>query len=82
MSNVFPRHTKIKVPIATRGSGCYIYDSKNKKYFDGSGGAAVSCLGHGDIDVENAIKEQLKKLAFAHNSFFTSKVAEKYQITS
>ena len=76
MSYVFPRHSKIEVPIAKSGSGCYIIDTNGKKYFDGSGGAAVSCLGHGDPDIEEAIKSQLGKLAFAHNSFFSSEPAE------
>ena len=76
MSHVFPRHSKIEVPVASRASGCYIFDSNGKKYFDGSGGAAVSCLGHGDKDIEEAIKNQLGKLAYAHNSFFSSEPAE------
>ena len=42
MSHVFPRHSKIDVPLASKASGCYIFDSNGKKYFDGSGGAAVS----------------------------------------
>jgi len=48
MSHVFPRHTKSKLPIAVGGEGCYLIDSTGKRYFDGSGGAAVSCLGHGE----------------------------------
>jgi adenosylmethionine-8-amino-7-oxononanoate aminotransferase len=55
----------------------YLYDTDGKQYFDGSGGAAVSCLGHGDPDVIAAIKAQLDEIAFAHTSFFTSDPAEK-----
>ncbi|MTI44282.1 adenosylmethionine-8-amino-7-oxononanoate aminotransferase [Roseibium hamelinense] len=76
MSHVFPRHTKANPPIAVAGQGCYIFDSTGKKYFDGSGGAAVSCLGHGDPDVTEAIKGQIDKIAFAHTGFFTSEPAE------
>jgi adenosylmethionine-8-amino-7-oxononanoate aminotransferase len=36
----------------------------------------VSCLGHGDADVINAIKSQLDNIAYAHTSFFTSDPAE------
>jgi adenosylmethionine-8-amino-7-oxononanoate aminotransferase len=53
-----------------------LYDQAGKQYFDGSGGAAVSCLGHGDADVINAIKSQLDNIAYAHTSFFTSDPAE------
>ncbi len=76
MSHVFPRHTKSTLPTVSNGSGVYLYDQSGKQYFDGSGGAAVSCLGHSDKDVTDAIKAQLDKVAFAHTSFFTSDPAE------
>lgn len=77
MSHIFPRHTKAHLPVVAKGKGVYLYDSDGKAYFDGSGGAAVSCLGHGDPDVTEAIKAQLDRVAFAHTSFFTSEPAEK-----
>lgn len=76
MDHVFPRHSKLNLPTAVGGEGCYLIDSTGKRYFDGSGGAAVSCLGHGDVEVTEAIKAQLDTLAFAHTSFFTSEPAE------
>lgn len=76
MSHIFPRHSKIDPPTAVAGQGCYLIDASGKRYFDGSGGAAVSCLGHGDLDVSDAIKAQIDKLAFAHSGFFTSDPAE------
>jgi len=63
-------------PHAVGGDGCYLIDRSGKRYLDGSGGAAVSCLGHDDPDVTAAIKDQLDKLAFAHTGFFTSEPAE------
>ncbi len=76
MPHVFPRHTKVQPPLAARAEGVYIYDTNGKPYFDGSGGAAVSCLGHGDADVIKAIQQQAETLAYAHTSFFTSEAAE------
>ena len=76
MSHVFPRHTASHPPIAERGNGIYLFDREGKKYLDGSGGAAVSCLGHSDQDVIAAIKAQVDTLAFAHTGFFTSGPAE------
>lgn len=76
MSHIFPRHTKASYPTAARGEGAYIIDTKGKAYLDASGGAAVSCLGHSDAKVTQAIKDQLDKLAFAHTGFFTSEPAE------
>ncbi len=76
MGHVFPRHTKSNLPVVASGEGCYLIDQDGKRYFDGSGGAAVSCLGHGDQTVTNAIKDQLDHVAFAHTGFFTSQPAE------
>lgn len=76
MSHIFPRHSKLNAPVAVSGEGCYLIDKSGKKYLDGSGGAAVSCLGHGNTMVIDAIKAQLDKLAFAHTGFFTSEPAE------
>ncbi|MFA9419399.1 MAG: aspartate aminotransferase family protein [Gammaproteobacteria bacterium] len=76
MSHVFPRHTKISQPIAVKGDGVYLIDKQGKQYFDGSGGAAVSCLGHGDPEIIEAIKAQLDRMEFAHTGFFTSDAAE------
>ncbi len=76
MSHVFPRHTKSAPPIAVKGDGVYLIDKQGKQYLDASGGAAVSCLGHGDTEIIDAIKAQLDRMEFAHTSFFTSDVAE------
>ncbi|MBT8408150.1 MAG: aminotransferase class III-fold pyridoxal phosphate-dependent enzyme, partial [Alphaproteobacteria bacterium] len=75
MSHVFPRHSRQSIPTVSRGDGVYLYDSEGKQYLDGSGGAAVSCLGHSDPDVIAAIKAQLDKVAFAHTGFLTSQPA-------
>ena len=74
--HVFHRHTKADLPVAVRGEGLYVIDSTGKRYLDASGGAAVSCLGHGHPRVTEAIKRQLDELAYAHSSFFTTEVAE------
>ncbi|WP_020558391.1 aspartate aminotransferase family protein [Thiofilum flexile] len=76
MSYVFPRHCHAQLPTAVAGDGCYIIDSTGKRYLDGSGGAAVSCLGHSNPTIRNAIKQQIDQLAFAHTGFFTSAPAE------
>ncbi|WP_146585908.1 aspartate aminotransferase family protein [Puniceibacterium confluentis] len=76
MSHVFPRHCHTPLPTAVGGDGCYLIDADGKRYFDGSGGAAVSCLGHSNGRVQAAIKAQVDQLAFAHTGFFTSEPAE------
>ncbi len=64
------------LPTAVAGDGCYIVDADGRRYLDGSGGAAVSCLGHSDAEVRAAIHAQLDRIAFAHTGFFTSEPAE------
>ena len=76
MGHVFPRNNKQPAPIAVAGEGCYLIDSAGKRFFDGSGGAAISSLGHSNAEVISAIKDQVARLAFAHTSFFTSYPSE------
>ncbi|QFT63884.1 aspartate aminotransferase family protein [Roseivivax sp. THAF30] len=73
--HVFGR-SSAAMPTAVSGEGCYIRDAEGRSYLDGSGGAAVSCLGHSDQDVRAAIHDQLDRIAFAHTGFFTSEAAE------
>ena len=75
-TRVLHRSIRQSYPVAAGGKGIHIYDTAGKAYIDASGGAAVSCLGHGHPDVLAAMRAQLDKLAYAHTSFFTSEVAE------
>ena len=76
MSHIFPRHCHADLPTAVGGDGCFLIDADGKRYFDGSGGAAVSCLGHSNARVAEAVQKQVADLAFAHTGFFTSEPAE------
>lgn len=74
--HIFGRSTRGRLPVAVAGEGCYIIDAEGRRYLDGSGGAAVSCLGHSDAGVRAALHAQLDRIAFAHTGFFTSEPAE------
>jgi adenosylmethionine-8-amino-7-oxononanoate aminotransferase len=76
VSRVFHRSLRTPFPEAALAKGAYITDASGRQYLDASGGAAVSCLGHGHPQVIEAIKEQLDRMAFAHTSFFTNHPAE------
>ncbi len=76
MSAVFHRHLSRRFPTAVSGRGVWLKDSEGREYLDASGGAAVSCLGHGHPDVLAAMHAQIDQLAYAHTSFFTTEVAE------
>jgi adenosylmethionine-8-amino-7-oxononanoate aminotransferase len=76
MSHVLHRQLQSALPVAVGGDGCWLIDRDGKRYLDASGGAAVSCLGHGHRDVIAAMHAQIDRLAYAHTSFFTTEVAE------
>jgi adenosylmethionine-8-amino-7-oxononanoate aminotransferase len=76
-SHVFHRSSRAVPPRAVSGAGCHITDENGKRYLDASGGAAVSCLGHGNRRVIEAVKAQLDTMAYAHTGFFTSEPAER-----
>jgi adenosylmethionine-8-amino-7-oxononanoate aminotransferase len=76
VDKVFYRNPLHDYPMVVRGEGVYMYDADGKQYLDGSGGAAISCLGHGHRVVIDAIKTQAEKLAFAHTMFFTNQPQE------
>jgi adenosylmethionine-8-amino-7-oxononanoate aminotransferase len=76
MTRILHRQIGQSYPVAATAQGVIIRDGTGKEYIDASAGAAVSCLGHSHPDVLAAMHEQLKQLAYAHTSFFTSQVAE------
>ena len=75
-TKVFHRQLRTGLPVAMAGQGVELIDAAGKRYIDASGGAAVSCLGHGHPDVIAAMHQQIDQLAYAHTSFFTTEVAE------
>ncbi len=81
MSNVFHRSPLQTLPTVVQGQGIELIDSTGKRYFDASGGAAVSCLGHSHPQVVHAIQQQLDQIAYAHTSFFTNEPAEQLATT-
>ncbi len=76
MTRLLHRSIHSVPPVAVGGRGIELFDAAGKAYIDASGGAAVSCLGHGHPAVLAALHEQLDRLAYAHTGFFTSEAAE------
>ncbi len=76
MSHILHRSLRHTLPLAASGNGARIVDTAGREYIDASGGAAVSCLGHGHPDVLRAMHEQIDRIAYAHTSFFSTAVAE------
>lgn len=77
MTHIFHRTPRKLPALAVRGEGSFLYDSTGRRYYDGSGGAAVSCLGHAHPEVAEAVIAQIRQLEYAHTGFFSSEPAER-----
>jgi adenosylmethionine-8-amino-7-oxononanoate aminotransferase len=75
-SRILHRSLRETPPTAVGGHGVYLMAADGREILDGSGGAAVSCLGHQHPRVLAAMARQAEKLTFAHTGFFTSEPAE------
>jgi len=76
MTHILHRQIRHTLPVAASARGMTLTDTAGREYIDASGGAAVSCLGHGHPDVLAAMHAQIDRVAYAHTSFFTTDVAE------
>ena len=76
-SHILHRQLRGNYPVAVSAQGCWITDSAGNRYLDASGGAAVSCLGHGHPYVRAAMHAQIDGITYAHTSFFSTEVAER-----
>src|ERR671933_788925 len=75
-SRVIHRSLRGTPPVAAGGHGVWLVDDRRREILDGSGGAAVSCLGHQHPRVLEALARQSETLAYAHTGFFTTEAAE------
>jgi acetylornithine/N-succinyldiaminopimelate aminotransferase len=55
--------------VFTRGQGCYLYDSRGKKYLDFLGGLAVNALGHSHPRIVGAIRKQAARTIHISNLY-------------
>lgn len=76
MTRILHRNIGPELPRAVAGDGVWITDAGGRRYIDGSGGAAVTSLGHGNAEVLDAMRAQMDAIAYAHTSFFTTDAAE------
>jgi adenosylmethionine-8-amino-7-oxononanoate aminotransferase len=78
VSHVFPRVWNRTLPTAVHAEGAWIEDADGKRYLDGSGGAIVVGLGHGDRDLIAAAEAQLHRTQYVHGTMFTTEALEAY----
>ncbi|KAI9932281.1 hypothetical protein ASPWEDRAFT_39839 [Aspergillus wentii DTO 134E9] len=75
-SAMLHRDTRFIPKKAISSKGSYIYLEDGQKFLDSTGGAAVSCLGHGNEQVNQAIVDQIKQISYCHTAFFGTQVSE------
>jgi adenosylmethionine-8-amino-7-oxononanoate aminotransferase len=76
MAHLLNRSLHDRYPHAARAEGVHIFDEAGRRYIDGSSGAGVSCLGHGNGEVLEAMREQGARVTFASSVFFATDIAE------
>jgi adenosylmethionine-8-amino-7-oxononanoate aminotransferase len=74
--NLLLRSLDRSFPVISHGEGVYLYDTDGKRWIDGSSGALVASLGHGNKTVARAVGAQLERVAYVNGMQFTSQVAE------
>ena len=64
-------------PRIVKAQGNYLTTADGNHIFDASGGAAVSCIGHGHPRVKKAIADQLEAVEYCFSPRFTTPAYEK-----
>ena len=75
-SAVLHRHLCQNFLSLSSARGNYLSFSNVQKIFDASGGAAVACIGHGDVRVMEAVTKQMREAAYCSTLFFTTPICE------
>ena len=78
MSHVFHRVLTRELPRAVKAEGVWIEDADGKRYLDGSGGAIVVSVGHGQRALIDAMAEQSARTSYVHGTMFTTDALEGY----
>lgn len=73
-------HTYNQFPVVLdHGEGAYLYDTEGKKYLDFAAGYAVSSLGYGNQELNEALKVNRLTSFFTHLICITILYVEKQQ---
>ncbi|WP_273727524.1 aspartate aminotransferase family protein [Brucella gallinifaecis] len=68
--------SRLRRPLVDRAEGIYIWDQDGRRVIDGSSGAMVVNIGHGNRNVIDAMKEQMDRVTFAYRLHFENEPAE------
>ena len=77
-TSVFPRFLDLAYPNVERGEGVRLWLTDGREILDAcSGGAMVTCLGHGVRDVIDAAAAQAERISYVYNHHFTNDAQER-----
>ena len=68
-------------PFIARADGVYIWDQQGNRFLDGSSGAMVSNIGHGNPRVLDAMRTQMNATTFGYRLHFENEPAERLAST-
>lgn len=68
----FTRNPRGRYLRIARAQDAYLFDQSGRAILDGSAGAAVVCLGHGNARLIDCLRRQSETIAFAHTSTFVT----------
>jgi adenosylmethionine-8-amino-7-oxononanoate aminotransferase len=68
--------TRLRRPSVDRAEGIYFWTKDGRRFIDGSSGAMVSNIGHGNRNVIEAMKRQMESVTFAYRLHFENEPAE------
>ncbi len=68
--------TRLRRPLVDRAEGIYLFDRNGRRVIDGSSGAMVVNIGHGNPNVLAAMKRQMDRVTFAYRLHFENEPAE------
>ena len=69
--------TSMSNPFVVKSEGAYLWDHSGRQYLDGSSGAVICNIGHGDPRVLEAINEQAKQTFFCYRTQFENEAAHR-----
>ncbi|CEJ80148.1 hypothetical protein VHEMI00352 [[Torrubiella] hemipterigena] len=76
-SKLMNRSFKVEPELVVSAKGIHLHLADGRTIIDGCGGAAVTCIGHGNEEVIEAMYEQSKKVSYVHTqSYVTSSAQE------
>jgi adenosylmethionine-8-amino-7-oxononanoate aminotransferase len=68
--------TRLRRPLIDRAEGIYMFAQDGRRFIDGSSGAMVVNIGHGNRNVLDAMKLQMERATFAYRLHFENEPAE------